>query len=149
MPFKRPSYGPQSRPSARFGRFATRRSLAALSAAALAITLLAGCSTDFKPDEARDIQTITIRPGANIVANTKPRDCFSPDPSTVNRQTEVRWVNGDTTAHQIASVGGFFGSPEPTPPGERFTFLFTEAGSYRYYCALPGHKEQGVINVLQ
>lgn len=149
MPFKVPSVDPRFRPSARFGRFAPRFPLAALSIASLVIVGLAGCSTDFKPDEARDIQTITIQPGANIIANTNPRDCFSPDPSTVNRQTEVRWVNGDTTAHQIVSVGGFFGASEPTPPGERYEFLFTETGSYRYHCALPGHKEQGVINVLQ
>ena len=60
-----------------------------------------------------------------------------------------RWFNADTTAHQIASVGGFFESTEPTGPGERYSFLFQDAGTYRYYCALPGHKEQGVINIVR
>jgi len=53
----------------------------------------------------------------------------------------IQWENADQTFHTVTS-----GNPEAGPdgmfdsgvfnPGESFTFQFTEAGTYKYYCIL-------------
>ncbi len=106
---------------------------------------LASCSTEYDPDEARGDQTILIKMGA---ADPDKVQSFSPNPVSVVVQTEVAWFNEDTEAHQIVSLGGIFGATVPTPPGEAYRHIFNSAGTYRYYCILPGHREVGVINVL-
>jgi len=107
--------------------------------------VLASCSSDYKPDEARGEQMITIKLGA---ANPTAVQSFSPNPATVVVQTEIVWFNEDTEDHQITSVAGLFGATEPTKPGGQYRQLFTDAGTYRYYCTQPGHREEGVINVF-
>ena len=107
---------------------------------------LASCSTDFSDDEARENQTILIKPGA---AMPEENQSFSPNPVTVLVKTEILWVNDDTESHQIASVGALFpGAEEPIPPGGEFKVLLNDQGNYRYYCIRPGHREEGVIHVL-
>ena len=106
---------------------------------------LASCSTDFADDEAREHQTISIMPGA---ANPSENQSFSPNPVTVLEKTEVLWTNDDSVNHQIASVSGLFQAETPIPPGGEYRHLFNERGNFRYYCTIPGHREEGVINVL-
>ncbi|HEX7878620.1 MAG TPA: hypothetical protein VF720_04390 [Candidatus Eisenbacteria bacterium] len=107
---------------------------------------LASCSTDFDDDEAREHQTILIKQGASM---PQENQSFSPNPVTVLVKTEILWVNQDSLAHQIASVGALFpAATRPIPPGGEFTVLLKDQGAYRYYCLLAGHREEGVINVL-
>jgi plastocyanin len=107
---------------------------------------VASCSTDFAEDEAREKMTIKIKPGA---AMPEENQSFSPNPVTVLEKTEILWTNEDSESHQIASVGAFFPAAEqPIPPGGEFRVLFNAQGTYRYYCLRPGHREEGVINVL-
>ena len=49
--------------------------------------------------------------------------------------TTVEWVNGDSVAHSIVAEDGSFQSPE-IASGERFTFTFTEPGTYAYMCGI-------------
>jgi plastocyanin len=133
---------PGGRPDA--GR--ARRFLLAPLAVMAGTLALASCSTKFDDDDARDHQTILIKQGA---AQPDENQSFSPNPVTVLVRTEVLWVNQDSEAHQIASLGGLFPSAsQPIPPGGQYPVLFTDRGSYRYYCLRPGHREEGVINVL-
>jgi plastocyanin len=108
--------------------------------------VLNACSNDFEPDEARDVQTVRINPGAAVTTNRYP---FSPSPHAVNRQTLINFFNADTTAHQLAHIGGTFAAETPVAPGDTWGHLFSEPGSYRYYCTRPNHREEGVIHVLQ
>jgi len=67
----------------------------------------------------------------------------------------VQWENADQTFHTVTS-----GIPDPGPgpdgmfnsgvfnPGEGFTFQFTEAGTYKYYC-IPHPWMVGTINVQE
>jgi len=107
---------------------------------------LASCSTDFDEDAVRENQTILIKQGASM---PDEHQSFSPNPVTVLVKTEILWVNQDTEPHQIASFGALFpAAAQPIPPGGEFTVLLKAQGNYRYYCLVPGHREEGVINVL-
>jgi plastocyanin len=138
---------PTARPRPASSRPARAPGRAILSLLLFATGLpIVGCSSDFEPDEARDIQTVRINPGAAVTTNRYP---FSPSPYAVNRQTLIHFFNADTTAHQIAHIGGTFEAETPVQPGETWSHLFTTPGSYRYYCVRPNHREEGVIHVLQ
>jgi plastocyanin len=129
-------------PPRRGPRTAGRIALPVLLAGAV---VLSGCSTSFQEDEARDTQTVKINVGAGDPTALYP---FSPSPFNVNLKTEIVWTNMDTTAHQIASLGGLFQAPAPIEPGKSYSFLFNDRGNYRYYCLLPNHREEGLINVV-
>jgi plastocyanin len=62
---------------------------------------------------------------------------FVPAEMTVQRGTTVTWINQDSDAHTITSNPGpeRFASPG-LGPGDRFTFTFRKAGTYRYTCSL-------------
>jgi plastocyanin len=49
--------------------------------------------------------------------------------------TTVEWVNGDGFPHSIMAEDGSFQSPD-IPPGQTFTFTFTEPGTYNYLCGI-------------
>jgi plastocyanin len=108
----------------------------------LSLVIFGGCSTSFDPDDARAEQSVTIKLGASNAGNTG----FSPNPVTVIRQTRVTWTNSDSVQHQIASTAGVFEGP-PISNGQTYSYIFEVAASYRYYCLVDGHTEQGVINV--
>ncbi len=105
----------------------------------------AGCSSEFGPDEARYTSSVKIKPSARTLGIYG----FTPNPVSVSPRTEVVWTNMDSEPHQIQSAGGFFGATQPIAPGKSFSFIFTTPGPYRYFCALPDHREEGVINVTR
>jgi plastocyanin len=47
--------------------------------------------------------------------------------------SSVTWYNADNAVHTVTSTTGLFDS-QSLGPGESFTFEFTEAGSYAYFC---------------
>jgi plastocyanin len=49
--------------------------------------------------------------------------------------TTVEWVNADSFDHSIAAEDGSFQSPD-IGSGQRFSFTFTEPGTYEYMCAI-------------
>ncbi len=130
-----------ARPSDRCGSGA-RFLLAGLIATGLALSA-AGCSTNFKPDEAQNTQVIQIMEGASVRGHV----AFTPNPVNVIAHTQITWTNMDTTEHQISSMSGFFEAPKPIKQGQSYSFIIDNPGNYRYYCLMPGHREQGVIHV--
>jgi plastocyanin len=105
--------------------------------------LVSGCSTEFDEGEARDVAEIKINEGAR----TRGVYGYSPNPITVAARTEIIWTNMDTVPHRVTSSGGFFESDGVIEPNETYSFIFSEIGYFRYYCAIPGHREEGTINV--
>jgi plastocyanin len=56
------------------------------------------------------------------------------DPIEVAVGTTVTWTNMDTAPHTVTQVGGEGFQSETIATGESFSFTFTEAGSFEYFC---------------
>jgi plastocyanin len=69
---------------------------------------------------------------------------FAPQQLTVKAGTTVTWINEDDIPHTVVSTGHFRSKPLDT--GDKFTFTFTTAGSFQYFCGLHPHM-QGSITV--
>ena len=69
---------------------------------------------------------------------------FAPQKLTVKVGTAVTWINEDDIPHTVVSTGHFRSKPLDT--GDKFTFTFTTAGSFEYFCGLHPHM-QGSITV--
>lgn len=59
------------------------------------------------------------------------------NPATVNISTgdTVRWTNLDSTTHTVTGTGASFVS-ENLNQGDSYEFLFTDPGTYEYYCEI-------------
>lgn len=66
---------------------------------------------------------------------------FEPKTLTVPEGTTVTWTNKEGT-HTIKSDADAFGS-KTLKAGESFTYEFTKAGKYPYYCGFHGSKGGG------
>jgi plastocyanin len=78
-------------------------------------------------------------------ASTLTTDAYSPNPIQVSVGTTVTWTNNDAQPHTVTSGSNgqpdnkFNSSPNFTPllnPGQTFSFTFTQAGNYPYFCTL-------------
>ena len=96
----------------------------ALSAAAL---LLVGCPA-FAADAEVMIDNFT----------------FSPQTLTVRAGTKVTWTNRDDIPHTVASTTKAFKSPA-LDTDDSYSFTFTTAGSYEYFCSLHPHMTGTVV----
>jgi plastocyanin len=56
----------------------------------------------------------------------------------------VTWINQDLIAHNVISNTGVFASGDLSP-GQTYTFTFTHAGTYPYYCSY--HPMNGIVIV--
>ena len=54
---------------------------------------------------------------------------------TVKAGTTVTWTNRDDDAHTVTSVANPFRSPG-LDTGETFSYTFTRAGTFEYFCSL-------------
>jgi plastocyanin len=59
---------------------------------------------------------------------------FMPKEITVTKGTTVTWVNHDDVPHTVVSGGAFRSKALDTD--DTFSFVFTEAGSYSYFCSV-------------
>jgi plastocyanin len=90
-------------------------------------------------------------------ASTLTTDAYSPNPIQVSVGTTVTWTNNDSQPHTVTSGSNgqpdnkFNSSPNFTPllnPGQTFSFTFTEAGEYPYFCSLHPNMV-GTVSVSQ
>ena len=61
---------------------------------------------------------------------------YTPSDITVTAGDTVTWTNSDTAPHTVTSTGG---GPLDSPTmqkGDTWSFTFTQAGSYPFYCAV-------------
>jgi amicyanin len=101
-----------------------RAGYAALTAAAL---LLVGCPA-FAADAKVMIDNFT----------------FSPQTLTVRAGAKVTWTNRDDIPHTVASTTKAFKSPA-LDTDDSYSFTFTTAGSYEYFCSLHPHMTGTVV----
>ena len=69
---------------------------------------------------------------------------FSPAQLTVKVGTTVTWKNQDDIPHTVVSAGKFRSKPLDTD--DSYSFTFTTAGDYTYFCSLHPHMK-GTIKV--
>jgi plastocyanin len=60
---------------------------------------------------------------------------FGPQTLTVRVGTTVTWTNGDDIPHTSVSTEGVFKS-KVMDTDEKFSYTFTKAGKYPYYCTI-------------
>jgi plastocyanin len=105
----------------------TLRGLGRLAVAA-AISLLLGAAHAYAEDASVTIDNFT----------------FAPAELTVKVGTTVTWTNHDDIPHTIVSAGKFRSKTLDTD--NSFSFTFTAAGDYKYFCSLHPHMT-GMIKV--
>ena len=121
----------------------------------LAAVVACGSDDTTGPQPAPGPGDITIVQGASLMTT----GAFSPNPKTVSLAEggEVRWVNQDgggvygggaATAHQIMSDDAAFDTSEPFSPGQSYTVVLGQAGTYHYHCNLHPNMV-GTITVTQ
>src|SRR5580700_1637400 len=59
---------------------------------------------------------------------------FGPATLTVTAGTTVTWTNKDDIPHTVVSTDGVFKS-KVLDTDEKFTFTFSKAGNYPYFCS--------------
>jgi plastocyanin len=69
---------------------------------------------------------------------------FGPETLTVSVGTTVTWINQDDIPHTVVANDKSFKS-KVLDSDERFSFTFTKAGEYGYFCSLHPHMTGKVI----
>ena len=69
---------------------------------------------------------------------------FTPQEITITRGTTLTWVNDDDIPHTVAATGRAFRS-KAMDTEQKFSFTFTEPGTYEYFCSLHPHMQGKVI----
>jgi plastocyanin len=128
-------------------------SLRNIAAGANATTGITGNTTGTSATSAGSGTSVSIVSGASTLTT----DAYSPNPIQVSVGTTVTWTNNDSQPHTVTSGSNgqpdnkFNSSPNFTPllnPGQTFSFTFTEAGEYPYYCMLHPNMV-GTVSVSQ
>jgi 3',5'-cyclic-AMP phosphodiesterase len=71
---------------------------------------------------------------------------FTPPNRTVSAGTTLTWINRDDVPHRIGSVDNAFPLGPTLDTDQRYSYTFTKAGTYRYYCTIHATM-MGVITV--
>jgi plastocyanin len=69
---------------------------------------------------------------------------FAPQRTAVKAGTTVTWINEDDTPHAVVSSGKFFKS-KALDTEDKFSFTFTTAGTYEYFCSLHPHMTGTIV----
>ena len=68
---------------------------------------------------------------------------FGPQELHVKAGTRVTWINEDDIPHTVVSVGKFRSKALDTD--DKYSFTFTTAGTYEYFCGLHPHMQGSVV----
>jgi plastocyanin len=93
----------------------------------LLLILFAGCGGSSSP--------ATTGAAGNALQVIMTNRSFQPQQITVKVGQAVTWVNQDTLQHDVVAKDGEFKSPLFNNGGT-FSFTFTKAGTYPYYCSI-------------
>jgi plastocyanin len=79
--------------------------------------------------------TASDQPSAANAAVKIDNFVFGPQAITVPVGTTVTWTNSDDIPHTAVSTDGMFKS-KVMDTDEKFSYTFTKAGTYPYYCSV-------------
>jgi len=89
-----------------------------------------------KPNTLQAGATVSAQPAQTAAAEVKIDNfSFSPATLTVTAGTTVTWVNHDDIPHNVVSTDKAFKS-KVMDTDEKFSFTFTKAGEYSYFCGI-------------
>jgi plastocyanin len=86
--------------------------------------------------------TVAAQDAANVI--TIDNFTFTPKELTVAVGTTVKWVNHDDIPHTIANKDKAFRS-QALDTDDSYSFTFTSAGTFDYFCGLHPHMVGKVI----
>jgi plastocyanin len=69
---------------------------------------------------------------------------FAPQRLTVKPGTTVTWINEDDIPHTVAATDKGFKS-KVLDTNDKFSFTFTTAGSFEYFCSLHPHMTGTIV----
>jgi plastocyanin len=69
---------------------------------------------------------------------------FAPQRVTVKAGTTITWTNQDDIPHAVASATKAFRS-KTLDTDDKFSFTFTTAGTYQYFCSLHPHMTGTIV----
>src|SRR5437879_12211588 len=103
-----------------------------VSIAVLTVALVIGLGTI-------DIRHVSVLASAQQKAETTEvkidNFSFGPGTLTVPAGTTVTWINRDDIPHTVVSTEGVFKS-KVLDTDEKFSFTFSKAGTYPYFCSI-------------
>jgi plastocyanin len=123
------------------GANATTAGANATTAGANATTGATGNTTGTSATSAGGGNSVSIVSGASSLTTI----AYDPNPVQVKVGSKVTWTNNDSQPHTVTSGSNgqpdnkFNSSPNFNPllnPGQTFSFTFTQAGDYPYFCML-------------
>jgi plastocyanin len=121
--------------------------------------LLAACGSDDdagSPAEVTEAATSaetspTVPSNGETVDVIALDNSFRPETIEVIAGTAVRWENRGRNDHNVLPTDGSetWGAPtEEFLPGDEYTRVFSEPGTYDYYCSIHGTKDAGMIGTV-
>src|SRR5215217_2571692 len=126
------------------GGYATNATMTGAGNATNATMTGAGNATNATATGASGANTgtsVSIASGSSSLTDT----AYQPNPIQVSVGNTVTWTNNDSQPHTVTSGSNgqpdnkFNSSPNFSPllnPGQTFSFTFTQAGDYPYFCML-------------
>src|SRR5580704_4970218 len=69
---------------------------------------------------------------------------FAPQSLTLKVGTTVTWINEDDIPHTVAATGKAFRS-KVLDTDDKFSFTFTTAGTFEYFCSLHPHMTGTIV----
>src|SRR5215204_5189512 len=126
------------------GGYATNATMTGAGNATNATMTGAGNATNATVTGASGANTgtsVSIASGSSSLTDT----AYQPNPIQVSVGNTVTWTNNDSQPHTVTSGSNgqpdnkFNSSPNFSPllnPGQTFSFTFTQAGTYPYFCML-------------
>jgi plastocyanin len=126
------------------GGYATNATMTGAGNATNATMTGAGNATNATATGASGANTgtsVSIVSGSSSLTDT----AYQPNPIQVSVGNTVTWTNNDSQPHTVTSGSNgqpdnkFNSSPNFSPllnPGQTFSFTFTQAGNYPYFCML-------------
>jgi plastocyanin len=69
---------------------------------------------------------------------------FAPQRLTVKAGTTITWVNEDDIPHTVVATGLAFRS-KVLDTDDKYTFTFTTAGTFEYFCSLHPHMTGTIV----
>jgi plastocyanin len=70
---------------------------------------------------------------------------FTPQTITVAPGTQITWANQDDIPHTVVSDDKTTFKSRPLDTDEKFSFTFTKAGTYSYFCSIHPHMTGKVV----
>ena len=97
-----------------------------------------------------DERSLDAEDGASVLVSSID-NLFLPERLHIEEGATVIWRNDGRNEHNVIPVnGGDWGVPPADfQPRDSYSYVFAEAGTYRYYCSIHGTEEAGMVGVIE